>query len=84
MVVRVRGAFESGSISGGETEPFLEVIFRPIMKKNKNAPISAQWVWGIDWRKRIFMFAPKRFWGLFGGLLAFGYYLDRDFLMFFR
>ena len=41
--------------SGGETEPFLEVIFRRIMMQNK----CAQWVWGIDWRKRIFLFAPK-------------------------
>jgi hypothetical protein len=26
----------------------------------------------------------NRFWGPFGGLLAFGYYLDRDFLMLIR
>jgi hypothetical protein len=60
--------------SGGKAEPFLEVIFRRIMMiQNKNAPKCAQCeqknpftpidapnrVWGIDWRKRIFLFAPK-------------------------
>jgi hypothetical protein len=44
------------SISGGKTEPFLEVIFRRIMMQNKNAPKCAQWVWGIDWRQRIFLY----------------------------
>ena len=45
--------------SGGNSEPFLEANFRRIKMKNKNAPKCAQWVWGIDWRQRIFLFAPK-------------------------
>ena len=33
--------------------------FRPIMMQNKIAPKCVQLVWGIHWRVRFFLFAPK-------------------------
>ena len=43
----------------GKTKTFLEVISRPIMIQNKNAPKCAQWVWGIDWRNQFFFVRAK-------------------------
>ena len=69
----------------GESRGLSRGHFSSHHDSNKNAPKCAQWVWGIDWRKQIFFVRAKTVFGArFGAFLAFGYYLDRDFLMFFR
>ena len=66
---------ENRALSGGH--------FSSHHEKNKTAPKCVQWVWGIHWRVRfLFVCAKTVFGARLGAFLAFGYYLDRDFLMF--
>ena len=70
--------------SGGKTEPFLEVIFRPIIKKIK-LPQNVSNGFRASIGVSVFFVRAKTVFGDgFGAFLVFGYYLGRDPLMFFR
>ena len=71
-------------ISGGKAESFLEVIFRRIIKKIKMPQIVPNGFGASIGVNGFFVRAKTVFGARFGAFLAFGYYLDKDFLMFFR